>query len=288
MKHFSILALALILGVNVMAQESFDKTFTLSIGDTVVWKPYESCMNRNYKVSSKVIIDFKLIGYGDQVQVVGLKEGVATVKASCGEEERWAQFNVIDPTAEIPVVLAEKPEKPVTMPFTESYHFDSPADHFFITFAAPNSDFRETYAKIGKEEAHNDGQESDRFWNIETGKNWYYVPEFQGWTDDVAFDFEPFGESFFPINSFANEAADKDLSDCFVGIEKVLDIDCWHFFVEQADGNVIQYWVDPANGCTLRRQYNNEQPYEVTVYNLNFKAWFYGPHYKKSLHDKTH
>ena len=100
-------------------------------------------------------------------------------------------------------------------------------------------------------------------------------------------EFEAFGESFAPLNSFANEVNKDDLSQYYVGMEKVLDIDCWKFFVDFEDGSVIQYWVDPANGCTLKRQLNADKPKEVTVYDLNYTKLYFGPSFKKSLHDTT-
>ena len=76
-----------------------------------------------------------------------------------------------------------------------------------------------------------------------------------------------------------------NLSQYYVGMEKVLTVDCWHFFVDQEDGSVIQYWVDPINGCTLKRQVNNEKPREVAVYDLNYRKLHFGPSFKKGLHD---
>ena len=141
--------------------------------------------------------------------------------------------------------------------------------------------------KVGDNEAYNDGHGGDRFWNIKTGKNWYYRPDAQGWTDDVDWEFEAFGESFFPLNAFANEVDKSDLSQYYIGMDKVLDVNCWVFFVEQPDGSVIRYWVDPANGCTLQRQVNADEPRVVTVYDLKYTRLYFGPSFKKSLHDTT-
>ena len=147
--------------------------------------------------------------------------------------------------------------------------------------------------KDGDDEAFNDGQGVDRFWNVKTGKNWYYRSDAQGWTDDVDWEFEAFGESFPIINSFATEVNKDNLSDYYVGTEtitvggsdKPFDIDCWKFFVDFEDGTVIQYWVDPATGCTLKRQVNADPAKIVTVFDLKYTRLYFGPSFKKGLHD---
>ena len=154
----------------------------------------------------------------------------------------------------------------------------------WLALTNPVSDCRETFVKIGNKEAYNDGREIDRFWDIKDGENWYYRPEAQGWTDDVKWEFEPLGKSFFPLDSFDNEVDKSNLSKYYVGMERVLDVNCWHFFVDNEDG-VTQYWVDPANGCTLKRQVNSETPREVTVYDLKYTKLTFGPYFKKGLHD---
>ena len=175
-----------------------------------------------------------------------------------------------------------------SLPFNARYQFNPPRDHFFITITNSADQSLETYAKVGPEEAYTNGKEIDRFWNTETGDNYFYVPDAQGWTDDVKWEFEPFGESFFPLYSFYHEAnTDQDLSPYYKGMEKVLDVDCWVFLIEFPQDGAIRYWVDPSNGCTLRRQVNDKAPYEVSVYNLSYQKWDFGPQFKKSLDDMT-
>ncbi len=272
--------------LGIMAQESYHEEYRISVGDTMMWCPFAQCNNISFKVSSKEVIKFDPVHFGEKVQVIGLKPGICYLKATCGDITVDADVIVNDANKiTAPEVTLEKP---ATQPFTGTYQFNPPTDHFFITATNPEDEYRETYAKIGDEEAYNNGNGIDRFWNISTGANYFYVPDAQGWTDDVKFDFEPFGESFFPLNTFALEVnTEEDLSQYYTGMEKVLDVDCWTFFVELGDGNVIRYWVDPSNGCTLKRIVNTNQPSEVTVYDLNYKKWFFGPKFKKSLHDKT-
>lgn len=269
----------------LLAQEP--QELRMAIGDTVVWQPFEQCDNIGYSISGPKVISFTHLHWGEKIQIIAKKAGQSSIIAKCNDNgtNTMVEITVVDPN-DVPVVI-EKPMKPATLPFTGTYRFTPPTDHFFITITDEGSHVNETYMKLGDNEAYNDGMGVDRFWNLKTGKNWYYRPDAQGWTDDVDWEFEPFGESFAPLNSFANEVEKDGLSNYFVGTEKVLDIDCWHFFVDFEDGTVIQYWVDPANGCTLKRQINNDPAKVVTVYDLNYTKLYFGPGFKKGLHDTT-
>ena len=264
--------------------------YNIKVGDTLVLPLFNKCRSVNYNVSSKSVIDFKPLHYGEKVQVIGSKAGYSLIKASCDEQTVEVRINVVDPNEAVVLEVkpVEKIEKPKTLPFNARYQYNPPTDHFYITFANKADESRETYAKIGDEESYSNGNDIDRCWNVKTGDNWFYVPSAQGWTDDVKWEFEPLGEGFFPLNAFAREInTDQDLSSYYIGMEKVLGIDCWVFFVEFPEDGVVRFWVDPSNGCTLRRQVNNNPPCEVSVYDLGYKKWSFGPHFKKSLHDKT-
>ncbi len=257
---------------------------SLNEGDTLRWKPEIQCNDIHYNVQGSRTIKMQPLR-GGKIQIVGLKAGVAYLNIGCPDTTYNIKFIVNDPVK----LAAEKVtmEKPEILPFDGKYAFNPPTDNFFITCSDPGNHSVITRIKIGAEEAINDGHGTDRYWNVETGKNYYYRPDAQGWTDDVDWDFEAFGESFFPLNSLVREVNIDSLANYYVGNEVVTGIDCWHFFVEREDGNVIQYWVDPANGCTMKRQMNLDTPHTVTLYNLNYHKWEFGPRYKKSLHDKT-
>ncbi len=269
------------------AEETNVTEFKILLGDTIVWKPFSDCNMLGYNITGPKVISFKPVHFGEKIEIVAKKVGKSSIVATCQDNgtEAVAVIYVSDPN-DLPIV-AEVPVKPETMPFTSTYSFNPPTDNYFITINNTGTGFNETYMKHGNDEAFNDGQGVDRFWNIKTGKNWYYRPDAQGWTDDVDWEFEPLGESFPILNSFADEVNKDDLSNYYVGMEKVLDIDCWHFFVDFEDGTVIQYWVDPANGCTLKRQINADPAKVVTVYDLKYTKLYFGPSFKKGLHDTT-
>lgn len=283
MKKLLFTLFCVCLGSIAIAQETKETKFELNVGDTLVWQSFEKPGNIRYSVSDPKFIDYQIIGLGNELQIIAKNKGNAVVTAVFGEAQSLALIIVKSTEEPAPVVVI--PKKPATQPFTAVYSFNPPADHFFITATNPGSDCRETYVKVGTKEAFNDGQGIDRIWDIKDGENWYYRPEAQGWTDDVRWEFEPLGESFFPLNTFALEVDKANLSNYYVGMERVLDVNCWHFFVENEEDGVIQYWVDPANGCTLKRQVNNEPAREVVVYDLKYTKLQFGPSFKKGLHD---
>jgi hypothetical protein len=284
--HIALLLFAFV-GLTSAALAQEPQEFKMSIGDTLVWKPFDKCSMTSYNVKGPKNISYRPIKTGDRLQIIALKAGKSSIIATCNDNESQITANLIISDLNEVTVTTEKPVKPATQPFTGTFSFNPPADHFFITINDQGTNFNETYMKLGDNEAFNDGQGIDRFWNVKTGKNWYYRPDAQGWTDDVDWEFEAFGESFAPLNSFANEVEKNNLSNYYVGTEKVLDIDCWHFFVDYPDGTVIQYWVDPANGCTLKRKVNADPAKVVTVYDLQYTKLYFGPSFKKSLHDTT-
>ena len=271
-----------------MAQEDNGIKFKVAVGDTVVWMPFEKCNAIDYNIKGPKVISYKLLHIGEKIQVIAKNVGNGSIIATCQENDTKAvaNFIVYDPNEEVPNIV-EKPVKPDTQTFTGVYKFIPPTNNYFVTINDTGSGFNETYMKHGDDEAYNDGQGVDRFWNVKTGKNWYYRPDAQGWTDDIDWEFEPLGESFAPLNSFANEVDKDNLSNYYVGMDKVLDIDCWHFFVDFPDGTIIQYWVDPSNGCTLKRQMNSDPAKVVTVYDLNYTRLYFGPSFKKGLYDTT-
>ena len=206
---------------------------------------------KSFETSGRIkydVLDSKFIDY----QIFGLGNEIQVIAKSKGTSvitaisgEAQSQAMFMIKGPEVESPVVVIPEKPATQPFTSTYSFNPPADNFFITVTNPVSECRETFVKIGNKEAYNDGRE---------------------------------------IDSFDNEVDKSNLSKYYVGMERVLDVNCWHFFVDNEDG-VTQYWVDPANGCTLKRQVNSETPREVTVYDLMYTKLTFGPYFKKGLHD---
>lgn len=294
MKKVLFTFMFLCLGGMLTAQETnqndckyFVGDTTIYIGDTILWQPFDWCDSLSYRISGHQNISYKPVNMGEHLQIIAKHAGLTHISARRGENNLIAPVSINIIVKEHETVVIPELVKPQTQAFTGNYHFNPPTNYFFVTTYNPESDCRETYVKIGDIEAHNDGHGLDRYWNVKTGENWYYRPEAQGWTDDVKWEFDPLGKSFFPLDAFEKEVTNKsNLSKYYVGMEKVLDVNCWHFFVEEGN-DVVQYWVDPTNGCTLKRQLNTDPARVVTVYDLNYRKLYFGPKFKKGLHDTT-
>ena len=281
----------LCLGGMLTAQETqlngcklFANDTIIFIGDTIEWQPSVRCDSITYSISRPEYISYEPLRGGMCLQIIAKKVGMSYISVRCEDDVTDAAAINVTVREKAPVYV-QTVEKPQTQAFTETYKYTPPTDNYFITLRNQVGQFDETYIKCGDEEAFNDGVGFDRIWNVKTGKVWYYCPDAQGWTDDVDWEFEPF-DGCPALNAFDKEVEDKsNLSKYYVGKEKAFNTDCWRFYVEQEDGSVIQYWVNPANGCTLKRQFNNQPAKEVTVYNLNYTRLNFGPKYKKGLHD---
>ena len=124
-------------------QETNETEFKMALGDTLVWKPFDNCDMNGYSISGPKVISFKAIGMGEQIQIIAKSVGKSSIIATCqnNDTEAVAKITVVDPN-DVPVV-AEKPVKPQTLPFTETYKFNPPKDNFFITIHDTGSGFND-------------------------------------------------------------------------------------------------------------------------------------------------
>ena len=155
----------------VMAQEANETEFKMSLGDTIVWTPFADCNMLGYNIKGPKVISFKPVHFGEKIEIIAKKVGKCSIVATCQDTnlEAVASITVLDPN-DVPIIT-EKPVKPETLPFTSTYSFNPPKNNFFITINNTGTGFNETYMKHGDDEAFNDGQGIDRFWNVKTGKN---------------------------------------------------------------------------------------------------------------------
>ena len=203
------------LGIIVWAQRTTE--LKMMVGDTLVWQPFDKCDAISYSISGPKFISFQHLHWGEKIEIIAREAGNSSIIATCSDNSDKAVARII---VSEPYVgsITERPQKPETQVFTAIYNFIPPRDNFYITITDPDNHCCETFVKVGDNEAYNDGHGTDRFWNIKTGKNWYYRPDAQGWTDDVDWEFEPFEGSFFPLNAFANEVDKNDLSQYYIGM----------------------------------------------------------------------
>ncbi len=283
MKKCLLLLLVGLCGI-CFGQAPFDTTFVLKPGEKASWHPFEACNMLQFNTTGSNVARIMPKPNGT-IAITALKDGEATITASCGDIATTVKVIVsTEPLQKEKEIV--RMERPVTQPFAGTYRFNPPADHYFISYSDPMGKSVETRAKIGDEESYNDGKGWDRYWNVKTGESFFFHLD-KGWKEDVKFDFEPFGESFYPLNAFATEVDPDLIATRYIGMENCQNIDCWVFFDEKEDGSIVRYWVDPSNGCTLKRQVNFDDPCVVKVYNLNYTKWEFGPRRKKSYHDVT-
>lgn len=283
MKKFMLF---LMLGISsiVWGQTADNMTeIRLQPGENTSWRPYESCKELRFSTSGSNVI--KTMPKADgRVIITALSCGTATVTARCGEEIMKAKVIVAEIRPEDTMKISY--ERPVAKPFTGTYQFNPPIDHFFISYSDPLGKSTETRAKIGDEEAYHDGKGVDRYWNVKTGDSYYFHLD-NGWKPDVKFDFEPLSPSFYPLNAFSVEVPADSIANCFLGEEEFAGVNCWVFFTQKPDGSIVRFWVDPSNGCTLKRQVNSDEPCYVKMYTLNYTKWEFGPRYKKHNNNTT-
>ena len=121
MKKTLITLMFLCIAGLAMAQEANETEFKMSIGDTIIWKPFDDCNMMNLNRLGEKAIDFKVTGkFFDRVQIIALRKGNCGLKAICGDngQETLANIIVYDPN-EVPVIV-EKPVKPATQAFTST------------------------------------------------------------------------------------------------------------------------------------------------------------------------
>ena len=254
----------------------------LQPGENTSWRPYESCKELRFSTSGSNVI--KTMPKADgRVMITAVGCGTATITAKCGEESMKAKVIVAEIKPEDTMKFSF--ERPVAKPFTGTYKFNPPTDHYFISYTDPMGKSTETRVKIGDEESYHDDKGVDCYWNVKTGENFHYDLD-KGWQPDVKFDFEPLASEFFPLNAFNIEVPADSIANCYLGEEEYLGINCWVFFTQKPDGSIVKFWVDPANGCTLKRQVNSDEPCVVKMYTLNYTKWEFGPR-KKSRKDIT-
>ena len=70
MKRVLIAMLFLCLTGFVMAQEANETEFKMSLGDTIVWKPFENCNMLGYNIKGPKVISFKPVHFGEKIEIV--------------------------------------------------------------------------------------------------------------------------------------------------------------------------------------------------------------------------
>jgi hypothetical protein len=168
--------------------------------------------------------------------------------------------------------------------FSGNYKYNPPADNYYVAFKSDGGSLS-FEAQIGKEYCFQATEEMVEFIDYTTGKGWMretdgteWYPDDYDFTDEEAYGYNsPLGamEDGFLKYFRAYGKEDSQLSEYYVGMEKVAGINCWVFDSKGLNAITDKYWIDPANGACLK-YINTESGYvygEVTEYNLNYTAW---------------
>ena len=69
MKKTFLILFLVCLGVMLTAQESKTE-LTLTVGDTLIWKPFEDCNTIGYNISGPRVVTFNYVGFGEKIQII--------------------------------------------------------------------------------------------------------------------------------------------------------------------------------------------------------------------------
>ena len=177
--------------------------------------------------------------------------------------------------------------------FNGTYKYNPPTDNYYIQWTntwkydGGNKTKTETnfVACIGKGYSFNSTEEGITYIDFSTGKGWSRLVDGSEWfeddydysdTEDASSAIGPLSamEEYFLRYFRAFGYEDEQLTEYYVGKEKVAGVNCWMFDSKGLNAITMKYWIDPANGCCLKYQ-NTEtgNVTEVTEYNLNYKSW---------------
>lgn len=166
-----------------------------------------------------------------------------------------------------------------------TYHYAPVTDHFYIEWTSGEH----TYfaAGIGDEFVYTPLENMVTYIDYTTGFGWSREIDGTQWYEDD-YDYQDGEqrdmvgtlsamEDYFLPYFRAYGFEDEELSEHFVGTEKVAGIDCWVFDTKQLNAIEMKFWIDPANGCCLKYQSTEGgvpgHTVETTVYNLNYTSW---------------
>jgi hypothetical protein len=291
MKKLISVALALVLALSLVActggnsntpnsgaiptpAEGYDAEFTVIIGYGDEWTPFPGKPGVVFANSESSVIS--VTDDGTTVKFTGLAVGDSVITATLDGQESKALVKVR-------AIEGKTPEGKTP---TINYKYNPPTDNYYIKYEDnTQSDFYEdgTVARIGDGYTYGNFAETELgHFSVSSGKCWlYYYDDYESvyrWTE--AEDTEDSNgkvtigplsamEDFFMTQFRLFGKSDSQLSEFYIGNEKIAGVDCWVF-----DTIGYKYWIDPSNGCCLKYE-NTETGSTTTVteYNLNYTEW---------------
>ncbi len=243
----------------------YDTSFTIFVNGEESWTPFPGKTDVVFTVSKDNILALR--PGKTSVDFTGSQVGKTVITAKCDGKTAKARVEV----KEMQLVIA--------------YQYTPPQDNYHIESKITSNgySYREGYAKIGDEEAMFDESNDWRqFSNISTGA--YYTVIDGHWYEDVQWGFYTFVETGFgaPISSFHEfyeqlsllGDANSRIQKLYQGSETVCGVECWVFETKGTLAQFATYWVDPQNGCCLKKASSTgDTVYEITTYDLNYTEW---------------
>ncbi len=245
---------------------NYDAKYELFVNGEDEWTPFPGKSGVTFEVSKEDILS--LSPTDSKVEFTGKKVGETVITATCEGKTATAFVKV----KEMDVII--------------DYKYTPPTDNFCIAVKSTENgnSYINQYAKIGAEEAMIDeSTDWQQFCNISTGT--YYTVADGKWYEDVQWGFYSFEESgghgspICDFNDFVKLLGqmgfgNEKLTEFYAGQETLLDVDCWVFDSNGWNNIYAKFWVDPSNGCTLKKAgTTTDTVIEVTRYDLSYTEW---------------
>jgi len=261
-------------GASSTPAEGYDAEFTVIIGYGDDWTPFPGKNGVTFANSDNSVLAVK--DNGSKVEFTGLIAGDSVITATLDGAESKALVHV----------RAVEGKEPTAGKIT--YHYDAPTNFYyeFVSYSKGKS-YDEANVRL---EAYLGGARTTR----DGGILYHYaagVPyvndggwktDYEGATEEMAIEaVEKIKAEPWPLNAYyslvvsTTPGANLDINDYYKGNETVCGISCWVVDLGLFSGENYKFWINPANGHTLKMESGdaNNQVTEVLSYDPDFKVW---------------
>ena len=84
MNRLILTTMLLCLSGMIWAQETAETEIKMTVGDTVVWQPFDNCDAIGYNISGPKIIHFQYLHWGEKIEIVAKQAGSSSISAKLG------------------------------------------------------------------------------------------------------------------------------------------------------------------------------------------------------------
>jgi hypothetical protein len=309
-KWIALLIAALMMFSLTACGEKYDKEFTILVGGSGEWTPFENASGVTFANSDSKAVSVE--DDGETVTFTGLAVGKSVITATYDGKTIKALVKVVKELVGNPSENGNSPGTSTPGNSTNSpgtngeggyigerpsengaikYHYDPP-ENFYYEYA---------YYTKGESYEYNDIElivYLDGAYTKRVDGNYYHYSGDScianggdGWVDnqdspdEVQDAIKRIKENPAPINYYyeiidSSEAGvNIDINDYYVGNETVAGISCWVVDLGTYGGHSENYkfWINPANGHTLKMEDGDpngtRNVYEVLYYDPDLKEW---------------